>query len=241
MFRHTGIRRTYKHNIRLAGLLSLTAGFVNVAGFLGFSVLTTNVTGHVAIFAEKLSQGDFHTAGVVALWMFMFFLGAFFSSIFIGKTGRNVRYAYTLPFILEAFILITVAACNHSSENNVGTAFFAGIILFAMGLQNAMVSMISGFVVRTTHLTGMFTDFGIELAELVQRRYTDKNLLKQKIALRIVIIGFFVFGGITGGFIFKLLSFKTFYFPAIILIIAMFYDIFRINILRTIRKYKRQI
>jgi uncharacterized membrane protein YoaK (UPF0700 family) len=240
MFRHTGIRRTYNHNIRLAGLLSLTAGFVNVAGFLGFSVLTTNVTGHVAIFAEKLSQGDLHTAWIAGLWMLMFFLGAFFSSILIGATGRNMRYAYTIPLILEALILIAVAASGGSPDPKAGTAFLAGGLLFAMGLQNGMVSMISGFVVRTTHLTGMFTDLGIEMGAFFQKRYVDKRVLKQKITLRIVIIGFFFIGGITGGFLFKLLAVKTLYFPAAILVVAMLYDIFRISALRTIRKYRTQ-
>jgi uncharacterized membrane protein YoaK (UPF0700 family) len=88
MFRHTGPNRTYNHNIRLAALLCLTAGFVNVAGFLAFSVLPTNVTGHVALFAEKLVQEDFATARVIGLWMFMFLFGAFLSSR-PSKSGRS--------------------------------------------------------------------------------------------------------------------------------------------------------
>jgi uncharacterized membrane protein YoaK (UPF0700 family) len=55
MLRHLGNKRTYKHNVKLASLLGLTAGFVNAAGFLGFSVLTTNVTGHAALFAEQIA------------------------------------------------------------------------------------------------------------------------------------------------------------------------------------------
>jgi hypothetical protein len=51
MLRHLGTRRAYGHNVKIAALLSLTAGFVNAAGFLSFSVLTTNITGHAALFA----------------------------------------------------------------------------------------------------------------------------------------------------------------------------------------------
>ena len=36
-----------------------------------------------------------------------------------------------------------------------------------MGLQNAVITKISGSVVRTTHLTGIITDLGIELGKLV--------------------------------------------------------------------------
>lgn len=240
MFRHTGIRRTFKHNIRLAGLLSLTAGFVNVVGVLAFFALTTNITGHVAYFAEKLTLGDYHGVKTIGLWILMFFSGAFFSSIFIGITGRNVRYAYTIPFLIEALILIIIGTFSYVSDNSSRNDLFIGLLLFAMGLQNAMVSMISGFIVRTTHLTGMFTDLGIELAELVQKRYSEKSFLKQKIQLRFVIIFFFFLGGICGGMLYRIFLYKTFYFPALILFFAMFYDFFRISVLKYMRKIKRK-
>jgi uncharacterized membrane protein YoaK (UPF0700 family) len=72
MYRHTGTKRTHGHNVRLASLLGAAAGFVNAAGFLAFSVLTTNVTGHAALFAERIALGDWKTARVVALWMLLF-------------------------------------------------------------------------------------------------------------------------------------------------------------------------
>jgi uncharacterized membrane protein YoaK (UPF0700 family) len=58
MLRHLGTKRTYGHNVNLASLLGLTGGFVNAAGFLAFAVLTTNVTGHAALFAERLALQD---------------------------------------------------------------------------------------------------------------------------------------------------------------------------------------
>ena len=35
-----------------------------------------------------------------------------------------------------------------------------------MGLQNALVTRVSGAVVRTTHMTGVLTDIGIELVRM---------------------------------------------------------------------------
>jgi uncharacterized membrane protein YoaK (UPF0700 family) len=237
MFRHTGVHRTFKHNIRLAGLLSLTAGFVNVAGFLAFYVLTTNVTGHVASFAEKLEQSDIRSALKFLLWMAMFLFGAFFSSLIIGRKRGNSRTAYTIPFIIETLILLFIGTYGCLQPITPGeSSWFAGALLFAMGLQNATVSMISGSVVRTTHLTGMFTDLGIELAEVAQKRYDSKKTIRQKISLRLVIIVFFFLGGIFAGFLFPFLKFGTFFIPAGILIVAMFFDIFRIKILRYMTK-----
>jgi uncharacterized membrane protein YoaK (UPF0700 family) len=229
MFSHTGADRTFGHNIRLAGILSLTAGMVNVTGFLAFTVLTTNVTGHVASFAEKLMLKDFSAALKIGMWMLMFLLGAFFSSLFIGKAGRNIRFAYAIPFLAEVIILLFIGFYNDRISDTAAN-FFAGGLLFAMGIQNATVSMISGSVVRTTHLTGMFTDLGIELAEKLQKRYTEELVVRQKIRLRLVIILFFFTGGIAAAFLFPFMKFKTFYVPAALLVFAMFFDMFRASI-----------
>jgi uncharacterized membrane protein YoaK (UPF0700 family) len=237
MFRHIGQSRTQKHNIRLAALLCLTAGFVNVAGFLAFSVLTTNVTGHVALFAEKLVQEDFATARVVGLWMFMFLFGAFLSSFIVNNIFHNRQYSYVVPIVAEIMILSIVASYGNHYNRTVGeTEFFAGSLLFAMGMQNALVSMVSGSVVRTTHLTGMFTDLGIELAAVMRNDATDKEKIREQIKLRLIIITFFIFGGILGGYLFGLLKYYTFFIPALILVVALLYDVFRFNAIKLVRK-----
>lgn len=239
MLRHTGNKRNFKHNIRLASLLCLTAGFVNVSGLLGFLVLTTNITGHAAIFAEKLALQDYRLAFQAGLWMLLFFSGAFFSSLYIGKIGSNNRLAYTVPIIAEITILVVVGILGPSyNRTTIENDYFAGSLLFAMGLQNALVTVISGFVVRTTHLTGMFTDLGIELAAMVYETPKRKEAIRHKISLRLVIISFFLLGGILGGFIFQSLKYHTFFIPAGILLVVMFYDSFRFRALKIIQAYK---
>src|ERR1700709_458089 len=113
MLRHLGTKRTYAHNVKLATLLGLTAGFVNAAGFLAFSVLTTNVTGHAALFAERIAMQDWKTARVVALWMFLFLAGAFISSVIVSFIGRNQRFSYVIPIFIEIAILLGVAVFGH--------------------------------------------------------------------------------------------------------------------------------
>ena len=228
--------------MRLAALLSLTAGFVNGSGFVAFSVLTTNVTGHVALFAEKLSKGDFRSARIVGLWMLLFLLGAFICSLLIGKIGRNQRYAYAIPILTEISILTGIAVYGFSFDHSLlQTEIFAGSLLFAMGLQNAMVTMISGSVVRTTHLTGMFTDLGIELSSFFYGNRADQATIRKKMTLRLTIIFFFITGGISGAYLFTAIRFHSFYIPAAILVITMFYDIFRIHARKMVWRVKRKL
>jgi len=238
MLRHLGAKRTPQHNLKLATLLGLTAGFVNAEGFLGFAVLTTNVTGHAALLAEEIALADWHTAQVVALWMFLFLAGAFISSLILLFTGHNQRYSYSIAIFIEIVILLFSALYGQRYDGSlVAKEIFAGSLLFAMGLQNSLVSMISGSVVRTTHLTGTFTDLGIELAQLFGKKKHDRIDLIAKIKLRFVIIFFFMTGAIAGAYLFNHFSYKAFFAPICILTFALFYDIFRIKV----KKYYHKI
>jgi uncharacterized membrane protein YoaK (UPF0700 family) len=229
MLRHTGAKRTPRHNLRLAALLGVTAGFVNAAGFLGFSVLTTNVTGHVALFAESLAFQDWKASRIIALYMFLFLAGSFCSSLITTLGNKSQRFSYVLPILVEMVILLFSAVYGHSYDGKlISKEFFAGSLLFAMGLQNALVSMISGSVVRTTHLTGTFTDLGIELAQLISRK-TDCSALKSKINLRVFIILFFIAGAVFGAYLFHHIRFDAFFAPVIMLLFTLFYDLFRIQ------------
>jgi uncharacterized membrane protein YoaK (UPF0700 family) len=233
MLRHLGAKRTYVHNVRLAALLCIVAGFVNSAGFLGFSVLTTNVTGHAALFAERLAMEDWKTARVVALWMFLFLAGAFVSSLIISFIGRNQRFSYVIPIIIELFVLLVVAFLGYRYNHSlVAKEIFAGSLLFAMGLQNSLVSIVSGSAVRTTHLTGTFTDLGIEMAQLFQKSTINLTALKTRIKLRLVIIFFFMCGALAGAYLFHYFSFRAFLVPASILLLTLTYDVYRIKIKR---------
>jgi uncharacterized membrane protein YoaK (UPF0700 family) len=239
MLRHTGQKRSYRHNLRLAVLLCLNAGFINAAGFLAFAVLTTNVTGHAALLAINIASRQFRATRMVALWLLLFLAGAFLSSLYISKVGRNKSFAYTMPIVFIIIILLFVAVFGHHYNNTLPeTEYFAGSLLFAMGMQNAMVSMISGSVVRTTHLTGMFTDLGIDFAEAFHSYKNMHAPLKRRILLRIVIIMSFLSGGIIGGLLFLQAGFNAFYMPIGFLVIALFYDYFRVKITRAISRKK---
>ncbi|TDG36491.1 DUF1275 domain-containing protein [Pedobacter changchengzhani] len=232
MLRHFGVKRTYTHNLKLAVLLSLTAGFVNAAGFLGFAALTTNVTGHAALFAEGIADQNWESAKAIALWMMLFLSGAFTSSLIVTKIGHNGRFSFTIPIVLEIIILVYCAFSAYQIGFGFSKHFFAGILLFAMGMQNALVSVISGSVVRTTHLTGTFTDLGIELAQLSVHKFGMQTELISKIKLRMAIIFFFMLGALSGAYLFKFISFEAFLVPASILGFTLIYDVFRLNIKR---------
>lgn len=232
MLRHFGDRRTASHNLRLAILLCLTAGFVNAAGFLGFSALTTNVTGHAALLAEHIALRDWDDAGVITLWMLLFLAGAFSSSLIINTAGHNQRFSYVIPILLEIVILLACSMKGFDGHFLYPDRLFIGSLLFAMGLQNALVSVISGSVVRTTHLTGTFTDLGIDLAQFKTGTLTQQREVFSHIKLRLTIILCFILGALLGAYVFGRLDFVAFLVPISFLLFALFYDIFRLQVKR---------
>lgn len=239
MFRHQGKSRNLKHNLRIATVLSFVAGIVNVVGFLAFNQLTTNVTGHFALFINDVAEFKFWKGTIYFLYIFSFLFGSFCSSFLIEKFRENKQLnVYVIPTLIECFILISVGI-----SSNFLMILYPNIVicllLFAMGLQNSFVTKISNAVVRTTHLTGLFTDLGIDLSMLLFPKYdTIRVKLKANIKLRIYIILFFFAGGLSGGFFYSKLNLQlnTLIIGAIILLISLYYDALRYKVIKVKRK-----
>lgn len=233
MFRHKGKSRTLKHNLRLASLLSFVAGIVNVAGFLSVQRLTTNVTGHFAFFVDEVFKLDFWQGFIYFLYIFFFFLGSFVSNVIVEiASKRNYRLIYIIPTVIESLILFLVVAFGQLliSQNPNVLAFS---LLFAMGLQNSLVTTISNATVRTTHLTGLFTDLGIELSQLFfYKQEGQKDKLYSSIKLRLTIISFFFLGGLLGGIFYSTIKLYVLAIAGIILLIGIIYDDIKLKLIR---------
>jgi uncharacterized membrane protein YoaK (UPF0700 family) len=232
MFRHRGKNRTFAHDFRLATVLSFVAGLVNITGVFALKTLTTNVTGHFAFFAEEIMRHDYVIAFTFFLFTIFFLLGSFLSSFLQELISlKNPDLSHILPITLEMVILIAVGFFGTNSGivtlDGKLTAFF---MLLAMGIQNSLVTNISKSTVRTTHLTGLFTDLGIELSQLFfYKELEEVKKLKTRIYLRLSIITFFFIGCFTGGIIYQFLAIKTLFIAVFFLLIAQWYDFLRLK------------
>ncbi|WP_434035831.1 YoaK family protein [Formosa sp. 4Alg 33] len=243
MFRHQGKSRTKKHNLRIATILSFVAGIVNVSGFLAFKQLTTNVTGHFALFIYDVSNLEFWIGTIYFLYIFSFLFGSFLSSFLIEKFKESKQLnVFVIPTLIECLVLTSIGLLSNFVEIDYAD-FIVCLLLFAMGVQNSFVTKISNAVVRTTHLTGLFTDLGIDISQLFfPKLYPNREKLKSQIKLRIYIILFFFAGGLIGGFLYSEMHFglNTLIFATLILLGSLFFDDFRYKIIKTRRKYTRK-
>lgn len=197
---------SFRLKSRLAISLSWIAGYTNVITFiLCGGVVVSHVTGNVTHFGQSLSDTRF---GIADAWshaaffgflVLTFFLGAVMSAVMTeGARRRGITSKYMLPMAVEALLLvalglgITLHYGGHISVSDRSTYYaLCGLASLAMGLQNATITRISGAVIRTTHLTGVVTDFGLESVQyllwawdkshpLSRRRSTQQRRPNQK-------------------------------------------------------------
>jgi uncharacterized membrane protein YoaK (UPF0700 family) len=223
MFRQ-GKSRAFIHNLRLAAMLSLVAGIVNINGVLSIQTLTTNVTGHFAFFSEEFVQANYSSALTFMVYVIFFLAGAFVCGFLVEFVfRRNPGISHAAPMIMEIVVLLLTGGATFCYA--IDNEWIACALLFSMGLQNALVTKISQATVRTTHLTGLFTDLGIELSQLFfYKGSAESRTLTKSIYLRLVIIIFFFFGGVMGGFLFKQYHLRTLWVAAACLVAALLYD-----------------
>ncbi|MEO8515155.1 MAG: YoaK family protein [Flavobacterium sp.] len=238
MFRHKGKSRTYKHNIQIASLLSFVAGIVNVVGFLSVFRLTTNVTGHFTYFINGILKQNFHMEYVYFIFIFAFFFGSFLSNFLVEyMSQKSERNIYVIPMLLEVMVLFLISIFGkyylHTNPD-----LIAYCLLFAMGLQNSLVTSISNAAVRTTHLTGLFTDLGIEISQLFfYKKVEQRKKLMRSIKLRFIIITFFFIGALIGGVLYEKMELYVLSFAAATLLLGLIYDNIKLKLILLKRKF----
>lgn len=214
-----GDDRTSNIDLVLAGLLSSIAGALNAVGFLIAGTFTANMTGNISAFADNFANGavvmSMSFLGLVAA----FICGASIAALVIqAGEKRNLRSIYSLAITAEAVILLLLGTVLILSFAHPHETFLVIILSFVMGLQNAVTTMISRARVRTTHVSGMATDIGIELAALVGDAKSRKDA-SPKLKLHSLTLASFAIGGVCGALLFQLVGSWLFVIAAFVLLL----------------------
>ncbi len=213
-----GDDRTSNIDLVLAGLLSSIAGALNAVGFLIAGSFTANMTGNISAFADNLANGAVFLSlsfmGLVAA----FVCGASIAALAI-QTGekRHLRSIYAFAITAEAIILLMLGMALILSLVNPHETLLVIVLSFVMGLQNAVTTMISRARVRTTHVSGMATDIGIELAALVGDAKSHQDAMP-KLKLHSLTLACFAIGGVCGALLFQLVGSWLFVIAATVLL-----------------------
>ncbi len=165
--RQEGPDRNLRANVTLAILLASIAGAVNASGFLLLGFNTSHMSGNATVLGEALGGERLELAWASMKLIFAYVLGAATTATLIELTRKYSRLRYIPTLLLEIAILSWVAITLTANPRADDPLLSQGLA-FAMGLQNALVTRVSGAVVRTTHITGVLTDLGLEFVHWVR-------------------------------------------------------------------------
>ncbi len=207
----TGSQRTEKTNTQLVRFLAFVAGAVNAGGFLAVHQYTSHMSGIVSAMADNLALGSLPLvfAGLAALSAFL--LGSACTALLERWARRHHPGSeLALPLLVEAALLVVFGLTGHVFEGHRALPTVL-LLCLTMGLQNAIVTKISGAVVRTTHVTGMVTDLGIKLGRmfysLVIHEKVTNSIQVVKLSLLSSLVAMFFLGGLTGAIGYKQVGF----------------------------------
>ena len=216
--RLTGHERTPGANRHLGVALAFVAGAINAGGFLAVREYTSHMTGIVSSAADQLVMGDMRLVLAAAGALLSFLLGAACTAILVNIIRRQgLRSGYALPLLLEALLLLLfgILGARLAEIDTLFVPLTVMLLCFMMGLQNAVITKVSHAEIRTTHMTGIVTDIGIELGKLAYwngrtRAHQPKVTANLgRLLLMVSLLTAFFVGGVLGALGFKHLGYLS--------------------------------
>jgi uncharacterized membrane protein YoaK (UPF0700 family) len=256
LHRLTSPLRSQRANYQLGGYLAFVAGAVNAGGFMAIGQYTSHMTGIVSSIGDNFALASLLPVlgGLSMLMSFIF--GAVATALLVNWGRRHrIHSEFTLPLLLEAIVLLLfgLAGAYLNIYKPLTVPTIALMLCFVMGLQNAIITKISKAEIRTTHMTGIVTDMGIEIGRLL---YWNKSIEgnkthlvianRKKLKAHILIFSMFLFGGIVGAVSFKTTGYISVVPIAISLIVISSLQIYRdlkrfFKTMHAMRKVSRQV
>jgi uncharacterized membrane protein YoaK (UPF0700 family) len=203
----------------VACLLAFVAGGVNVVGFLSTEWFASHLSGAVTGASAALFASQRELAIGYATLIFSFVCGSACAAWLIAwSQARNMRSEYAIALMAEGCLLLGLGIGAEQAAH-VQFMFVPALITalsFLMGMQNALISKLAHASVRTTHVTGMLTDFGIELGRLGKRLMMPRRPLEvthaaslSRLGLLALMAILFFAGGLAGSLGFQHARYMT--------------------------------
>ena len=212
----TDVHRSPAANWRLGIVLCAVAGAANAGGFLAVGQYTSHMTGLISAMADHLVLGQLGMVLTALAGVAAFIGGAMTTALMVNwSLRRHLRSAYARPLVLEAALLLVFGfeGSRLQSHAEFNTPLTVLLLCYLMGLQNAVITKISNSEIRTTHVTGLVTDIGIELGKMtyINRSQMPSRVVanRRKLRVHLSLVSAFTCGAIGGAWGFAPWGFIT--------------------------------
>ncbi len=214
-------------------LLGFQAGFVNAFGFLACGRYVSHVTGVGTQLGVSIGAQNWVLMAELVGFPLSFIAGSFFNSLFtVARIEKGKKPAFrTIALILPigfTIVLLTGLSGQFGAFDAQTLASHEVNLLYALsflcGLQNGCFATLTHGQIRTTHLTGISTDIGTDLARLWFGRVPAEDLkaTRQMNICRALTAAAFTFGSVASVLLCASMEFAAMMIPALTSIIVFF-------------------
>lgn len=219
--------KSFRAKMTYAFVYPFSSGIVIYGGLMTFSAVLTNITGLLPVIAVDLYEGDLRTAASIFLWLFAFFLGGFFAGWCVEREKLlKWHYLHLLPLVtvIGVFSLVGLSEKGSDAFNPV---FFPVMILFSIGVQNAMVSLTTSSLIKASQMTGVVNELGVDIAEIFHSEGEKRRIIQREALLRVTVMCSFLLGAVFSVAIFPKVGTRIYLFPAGIIAGIVLFDVWR--------------
>jgi uncharacterized membrane protein YoaK (UPF0700 family) len=219
-----GDERNATIDLWLAASLAGIAGALNAAAFYAVGFFSANMTGNVSTLSVYFVLGRWTTALFYFAILLAFIFGSASAAALIDEgRRRRTRRIYAYGILLEAILLTGIGSADLWLMKDLRAVVVVLGLAFAMGFQNAIGTRISDARVRTTHVSGLATDIGIELAAALhglRRRPKERGTTHNfgKLRLQACTVLSFLIGGVAGVVLYRAIGGYLMILAAIVLV-----------------------
>jgi len=223
-------RRTNRRNVLLGIALAFVAGATNAGGFLAVGRYTSHMTGLLSSIPDSLAVGQGILALGAGLAICTFVFGAATTTLLVHwARRRRLHSLFALPLLLEALFLLLFGLAGATLDDRAAfrIPMTMLVLTYLMGLQNAVITKISRAEIRTTHVTGLITDLGIQLGKFLYANHSHEHAPvrsdRRKVRIQLSLVCSFLFGGLVGANGFKYLGYVS-TVPLALILVVLSYD-----------------
>jgi uncharacterized membrane protein YoaK (UPF0700 family) len=149
-------------------LFTLNSGFLNLITFNScYQLPSSHVTGLITRSAIEIFNSNYTMFGIVCSNYLMYLLGTIISGYFLEITEfvLTLNHFYMIGLQILILILLTL--------NYFNCLLVLLLSSLALGLQNGISSSLSNHSLRSTHFTGLTTDIGMCLGQMMKKNYEN--------------------------------------------------------------------
>lgn len=230
-----------KDNVILWGLLAFQAGFINAGGFIACHRFVSHITGYGTQVGLTFTEKGIWVALEMALAPVSFIIGSAFSAFLIDRPffqNRSPKIGTSL--LVQSGLLIFVFVGGElglfgefGEPLELQRDFLLLFTLcFICGAQNAAFACLTNGQIRTTHMTGLATDLGMNMVRIpflpVEKK--EKRYQRRLNLLRVFVFFSFMLGSGISAFVFSFVGYHGFLVPALtsLLVLYQAYKVMRL-------------